>query len=190
VLLGTGTAGAYHAGVLRALAEAGVRIDLVAGRGMGAVSAFFAAADAGARLWEPPHGLWTAARPPAIYRVRALWRALIVCAAVAAAAVALPLVFGLGLALLYPFVLIAQLVAPATGADMLARYRDWIAVLFSPAILSSLIPRIATAALLTGALVTAGTWLFGAWRRTTRRRTRGAALWDGLGLPLEAGPAG
>ena len=35
VLTGTGTAGAYHAGVLRALAEAGVRIDLVAGHGAG-----------------------------------------------------------------------------------------------------------------------------------------------------------
>ncbi len=39
VLAGTGTAGAYQAGVLRALAEAGVRIELVAGRGMGAVTA-------------------------------------------------------------------------------------------------------------------------------------------------------
>ncbi|MBK48958.1 MAG: patatin, partial [Acidobacteria bacterium] len=35
VLNGAGTAGAYHAGVLQALNEAGVRIDLVAGRGMG-----------------------------------------------------------------------------------------------------------------------------------------------------------
>ena len=35
VLAGTGTAGAYHAGVLRALDEAGVKIDIVAGRGMG-----------------------------------------------------------------------------------------------------------------------------------------------------------
>ncbi|HMB81767.1 MAG TPA: patatin-like phospholipase family protein, partial [Vicinamibacterales bacterium] len=33
VLTGTGTAGAYHAGVLRALHEAGVKIDIVAGRG-------------------------------------------------------------------------------------------------------------------------------------------------------------
>ena len=48
VLTGSGTAGAYHAGVLRALHEAGVRIDLVAGRGMGAVSALFAAVDGGA----------------------------------------------------------------------------------------------------------------------------------------------
>ena len=57
VLTGTGTAGAYHAGVLRALHEAGVRIDLVAGRGIGAVGAMFAAVDGGQRLWDPA-GLW------------------------------------------------------------------------------------------------------------------------------------
>ena len=48
VLTGTGTAGAYHAGVLRALHEAGVKIDVVAGRGIGAVGALFAAVDGGA----------------------------------------------------------------------------------------------------------------------------------------------
>ena len=52
VLTGTGTAGAYHAGVLRALHEAGVRVDLVAGRGIGAVGAMFAAVDGGQRLVE------------------------------------------------------------------------------------------------------------------------------------------
>ncbi len=41
VLTGTGTAGAYHAGVLRALHEAGVKIDIVAGRGIGAIGALF-----------------------------------------------------------------------------------------------------------------------------------------------------
>ena len=35
VLTGTGTAGAYHAGVLRALHEAGVKLAIVAGRGVG-----------------------------------------------------------------------------------------------------------------------------------------------------------
>ena len=39
VLTGTGTAGAYHAGVLRALHEAGVKLDVVAGRGIGAIGA-------------------------------------------------------------------------------------------------------------------------------------------------------
>src|SRR5918998_4505086 len=59
VLTGTGTAGAYHAGVLRALHEAGVRIDLVAGRGIGAATAMFAAVDGGPRLWET-NGIWRA----------------------------------------------------------------------------------------------------------------------------------
>ncbi len=57
VLTGSGTSGAYHAGVLRALHEAGVKIDLVAGRGAGTIGALFAAVDGGARLWEDK-GLW------------------------------------------------------------------------------------------------------------------------------------
>src|SRR5260221_302053 len=54
VLTGTGADGAYHAGTLRALTEAGVRVDLIAGRGIGAVGAIFAAIDGGARLWAAP----------------------------------------------------------------------------------------------------------------------------------------
>ena len=69
VLTGTGTAGAYHAGVLRALHEAGVRIDLVAGRGVGAIGAFFAAVDGGVRLWEPT-GLWRSPSAADFYRWR------------------------------------------------------------------------------------------------------------------------
>src|SRR5512136_348944 len=64
VLVGAGTAGAYHAGVLRAFHEAGVKIDVVAGRGMGAVSAAYEAIDGASRLWEPD-GLW---RGPAVGR--------------------------------------------------------------------------------------------------------------------------
>ena len=47
VLTGSGVDGAYHAGALHALNEAGVRVDLVAGRGIGAVTALFAAIDGG-----------------------------------------------------------------------------------------------------------------------------------------------
>ena len=35
VLSGSGVDGAYHAGVLRALDETGIKVDLVAGRGIG-----------------------------------------------------------------------------------------------------------------------------------------------------------
>ena len=44
ILTGTGADGVYHAGVLRALHEAGIKIDLVGGRGIGAVGAVLTAA--------------------------------------------------------------------------------------------------------------------------------------------------
>ena len=74
MLTGTGTAGAYHAGVLRALHEAGVKLDIVAGRGIGAVGALFTAIDAAARLWEP-NGLWLgkSGRPRSL-RMASVWR--------------------------------------------------------------------------------------------------------------------
>jgi NTE family protein len=57
VLTGTGADGVYHAGVLRALHEAGIKIDIMCGRGIGLVGAVFAAVDGGSRLWDTK-GLW------------------------------------------------------------------------------------------------------------------------------------
>ena len=57
VLCGTGAHAAYHAGVLRALQEAGVKIDVMAGQGAGAAAAALAAIDGAARLWEAD-GVW------------------------------------------------------------------------------------------------------------------------------------
>jgi predicted acylesterase/phospholipase RssA len=51
VFTGIGTTGAYHAGVLRALDESGVKIDLVVGSGVGAITAAFAAVGGGAKLY-------------------------------------------------------------------------------------------------------------------------------------------
>ena len=69
VLSGTGANGAPHAGALRALAEAGVRIDVVAGHGIGAVGAVFAAIDGASRLWDA-NGRW---RRPGVRRLYG-WR--------------------------------------------------------------------------------------------------------------------
>ncbi len=66
VLCGTGAHGAYHAGVLRALQEAGVRIDLVAGHGVGAAGAMLSAIDGSGRLWEPA-GVWRSAQSQTLY---------------------------------------------------------------------------------------------------------------------------
>lgn len=67
VFCGTGAHGAYQAGALRALQEAGVKIDVVAGQGIGAATAALAAIDGGARLWEPD-GVWRGPRAAALYR--------------------------------------------------------------------------------------------------------------------------
>ena len=80
VLTGSGTAGAYHAGVLHALHEAGVKIDIVAGRGVGTVGAFFAAVDGGPRLWED-NGVWKGTAPARFYQWRAPLRAATVATA-------------------------------------------------------------------------------------------------------------
>jgi hypothetical protein len=69
VLTGTGAHGAYHAGALRALQEAGVKIDLVAGHGIGAGGAALAAIDGSARLWEK-QGVWRGSGARSMYSRR------------------------------------------------------------------------------------------------------------------------
>src|SRR5437870_10945932 len=92
VLSGAGTSGAYHAGVLRALHEAGVKIDIAAGRGIGVVGAMFAAVDGAQRLWDE-RGFWKGPGVRALYGWRLAPRAIgaaiaasvaIVCAPIAA----------------------------------------------------------------------------------------------------------
>ena len=96
VLCGTGAHGAYHAGVLRALQEAGVKIDLMAGHGVGAAGAALAAIGGSSRMWEDK-GIWRSPRVRSLYA----WRET---------AVALPILFS-ALAL----VLLATIVAVAAG---------------------------------------------------------------------------
>src|SRR5215470_18836025 len=90
VLTGTGTAGAYHAGALKALHEAGVKIDIVAGRGIGAIGALFVAVDGAARLWEDK-GFWRSPAIRSLYRWRGVPRLIAAALAIAAAIVAVPI---------------------------------------------------------------------------------------------------
>ena len=55
---GTGADGAYHAGAMRAVQEAGVKIDVVGGRGIGAVAAVLGAVVIAAAAWPA----WRASR--------------------------------------------------------------------------------------------------------------------------------
>jgi hypothetical protein len=89
VLCGTGAHGAYHAGVLKALQEAGVKIDVMAGHGVGAAAAALAAIDGASRLWSEK-GVWRGGAARSLYQLKlpvrvAAWFAGLLTAAVLAA---------------------------------------------------------------------------------------------------------
>ena len=111
VFTGSGTSGSYHAGVLKALEESGVKIDLVVGSGAGAIAAAYAAVDGGARLYGPG-GFWERVRWRSLFRLRPA--VLVVLGLLAASFVAflLPAVLALLAGLLFPLVLIADRAAP------------------------------------------------------------------------------
>lgn len=189
VLLGTGTAGAYHAGVLKALRETGVRVDIVAGRGMGAASAMFAAVDADARLWDAD-GVWLSrSGPPRFYTWRRTWQVLGSGVALAAAAMALPIVIALALAAVYPLVYLFHLALPSVGAAAMGHYAAALGWLLSTELLAGLVPRLVACGVLLVLVVQAVAVAVERVKGGPRRRARGWAWWHVLGAPLDASSA-
>ena len=182
---GTGADGAYHAGALRALDESGVKIDIVGGRGIGALAAVLSAVDGGASLWESD-GFWRDRRVPSLYRWRWPFRLLrkvaLAIVAVLAAPVAL-VVLGL---VFYPLALALGMLGLNAGAELVQAMLDVLAALFRPAALPTWIPRVVM--LLSGTAVgvlALGAWL--AWKRAPMRRTMsGHWAWTLLGSPIDA----
>jgi hypothetical protein len=185
-MTGTGTAGAYHAGVLRALHEAGVRIDLVAGRGAGAIGALFVAVDGGQRLWEKD-GLWKSA---GLARAYAWRRPLAVAAwmlALATALLALPLVLlAAGVVAALVAVLLSLVSWSSASTAVTSGYSRFIDAMFASPALPTIVPRLIVLSL----LVALGSLAAGAatnwWRAPARRRVTRAAVWRLLGAPLSA----
>ena len=184
VLTGTGTAGAYHAGVLHALHEAGVKIDLVAGRGVGVISALFAAVDGGARLWEP-EGLWKGPHAARFYGWRAPLRAAGWALIAAAAVIALPIAL-LAVAVLVAVagLLLTLVGLSSTATSVTSAYTRWIDTLFSPGVLPVIVPRLVLFAILLGLGALGASLLVGAARARARRRQRRGLLWRLTGAPL------
>ena len=183
VLTGSGTSAAYHAGVLRALHEAGVKLDLVAGRGIGVVGALFAAVDGSARLWEAD-GIWKSAGSRQFYGWREPLRVAGWALAVAAAILAIPVVL-LGLAVVLAIIGLLLTLVGLSGAatTVTSGYARWIETLFSPTALPTVIPRLA----LFAGLVALGTLgagaLGGVGSKRIRRRSR-----QGVGGRAVQGP--
>jgi hypothetical protein len=189
VLTGTGTAGAYHAGVLRALQEAGVRIDVVCGRGMGAVSAMFAAVDGARLLWEP-HGIWRGNAPAGFYRLRAPLRIAGWLAAAAGMGLAVPVaVLATGL-LAYPLAFLVQMISPVRGHRLAAMYTGFVSEAFSPAMLPTIVPRLITLVLMLALIVLAAAAARPLMDRRAGRRFLQGPWWGRvLGSPWTASAA-
>ena len=161
VFTGTGTTGAYHAGVLKALDESGVKIDLVVGSGTGAITAAFAAVSGGAGLYGQG-GLWDGASWRAFYRLRPALRAALLLLGVSFAIFALPVLLGLLLGILFPLLLIADRVFPGAASRVLSVL--WVApeALSGPYLAAQAVPVLALAMLATLVLGTVY------WRRRSR----------------------
>ena len=172
VLCGTGAHGAYHAGVLRALHEAGVKLDVVAGHGVGAGAAALAAIDGAPRLWEAD-GIWQPPRVATLYTWKPFLRVSAIFASVVALLLSVPLlVLALGL-IVYPMGFLITLVGLDAGPALTAAYSGWLESVFAPEHLPTIVPRLVMLALVVLCLIVGGGTLVSRWRVRNRRRVGG-----------------
>ena len=184
MLAGSGTAGAYQAGVLRALHEAGIKIDLVAGRGAGVIGAMFAAMDGGARLWDD-NGVWR--RPAAVKFYR--WRRPLRTAGWALAGAGVILALPIGLLLVAMAIALAGMLLTFIGLDSAgtaanAAYSRWIETLFAPGAVPTYVPRLAVLATLVAAAAAAAGIVFSAFSNRAKRRSGHGLAGRLIGGPL------
>jgi len=186
VLTGAGTAGAYQAGALGALSEAGVKIDVIAAHGPGVANAIMASVDGAARLSDAA-GPWTSPALLGAYRWRAALRAAGAGILFALAVLLLPLLVLIVAALVYAASLVASLVSLTGAAAWLVKAYDVILdLLFHPPILPTVIPRLIVLCLLVTGGVLAGAWWQARRLRRSRRRMSGAMWWQLFGAPIDS----
>ena len=181
VLTGTGTAGAYHAGVLRALHEAGVKLDVVAGRGIGAIGTLFAAVDGASRLWEEK-GFWRAQPVRRFYPWRPILRLVVGLLGISVALVAVPLGAVAAGLIVFPLDFGLKMLGLSTGAGLGDRYLAFVQGSLAPGALATWLPGLVLLVLgFTAALA-----LLTGWFDPDRRRRRGRFWWRIIRTPLTA----
>jgi hypothetical protein len=185
VLCGAGTAGAYHAGVLRALADAGVKIDLVAAHGAGIIGALSGAADGGLDL-SSPSGPWLSIRIKRSYR----WRLALRLAGWGSLAAAGLLLTPLAVLVLASLAYLGSVVASLSNFETIAQsliswYSASLEWLFSPPMLPTIVPRAVVLAVLVVMLVLLVSAVRARAAERSRRRSKGAMWWRLLGQPLD-----
>ena len=181
VLTGTGTGGAYHAGVLRAFHEAAVKIDLVGGHGIGVVGALFAAVDGAQRLWDDK-GFWRSRTARKLYPWRRMVKVGAGVFALAVALVAVPLAAAaLGL-VVYPVDFVLKMVGLGRAGGLLDSYLRTIQAAFAAEALPTWLPRLVL--LVLGAFALSA--LCAGWLGARGRRVRGPFWWRMARPPLSS----
>jgi hypothetical protein len=184
VLCGAGTAGAYQAGVLKALTEAGVKVDLLAAHGIGVPTALCAAIDGGAKLWDSA-GPWSSPELAKAYRWRPALRIAGIGFAIAGLVLVSPLAVLVLAAGIYAVSLLASLVSlTGTAAALVDLYRGAIELLFHPPIVPTIVPRALVLTVLAIVVVIVMAAIEAARQDPARRRLRGAFWWRLVGSPL------
>src|SRR5215510_8996862 len=183
VLTGTGTAGAYHAGVLRALHEAGVKIDVVGAHGVGVVGALFAAVDGTHRLWDE-RGFWRSPITRDLYPWRSTLRYIVWALTLAVALVAVPLLAMVAGLIVFPIDFVLKMVG-LSGGGLTSWYLRAAAAAFASEGLPTWLPRLVLLVLGASGLTAAVTAY---WESLSGRR-RGGFWWRIVPAPLTAEPA-
>jgi hypothetical protein len=181
VFTGTGTAGAYHAGVLRALTEAAVKIDMVGGHGIGVVAALFAAVDSAHRLWDDK-GFWRSRATRTLYPWRRVIRVGAAVLFISIALVAVPIVAAaLGL-IVYPIDFVLKMVGIGRTGGLIDLYLRAMHAAFAAEGFPTWLPRLVVLALGTFGVsaFTAG------WIGAGGRRTRGPFWWRMVKAPISS----
>lgn len=183
VLSGTGTAGAYHAGVLRALHEAGVKLDIVAGRGVGVVGALFAAVDGAQRLWDDK-GFWRTPGVASLYPWRLVPRVIMWSLALSLAIVALPIAAVVVGAVVFPVDFLLRMVGAGGASGLVGGYLSVAQAAFAPEALPTWLPRLVLLVMLVAGVVA----LANGWGRPgdRGRHGRGPIWWRALRAPLSS----
>jgi len=172
------------------LHEAGVKLDVCAGCGVGVVGAMFSAIDAASRTWEDG-GIWKRKSSVRLYQWRPALQTALALVLGAVVVLAVPLLAVASGLIAYPFSFLVQMVSADAGRRIAAGYTAWIDAIFAPWALPTLIPRLVTLAILCAVAVVTGAALRSSEKRRWEPGHRAQPQWWSrlVDAPWSAEPA-